>query len=91
MATETKTADAGSVKNAIRWGLLLAAVGTVGFRLPRLWSEFRTWREALGGGDPSLGEGWHSVLKVDLAASAIVLAVGVVAFYFLRPRAKASK
>ena len=91
MATETNAADAGSVKNAIRWGLLLAAVGTVGFRLPRLVSEFRQWREALGLGDEPSANGWHSILTVDLTASLVVLAVGLAVFYFLRPRAKAAK
>lgn len=93
MAREEKSAqaaaDAGSVRNAIRWGLVLAAVGTVGFRLPRLWSEFRQWREALGVGDAVSSQSWHTVLEVDLLASLIVLAAGVAAFYFMRPRAKA--
>ncbi|HYL65030.1 MAG TPA: hypothetical protein VE077_20645 [Candidatus Methylomirabilis sp.] len=91
MATEANPADAGSVKNAIRWGLLLAAVGTVGFRLPRLVSEFRQWREALGLGDETSASGWHSALTVDLIASLFVLVVGLAVFYFLRPRTKAAK
>jgi hypothetical protein len=88
---DERNADAGSVKNAIRWGLLLAAIGTVGFRLPRLVSEFRQWREALGAGDAITTESWHTVLKVDLAASLIVLALAVAAFYLLGPRAKAAE
>ena len=89
MGTEANTADAGSVKNAIRWGLLLAAVGTVGFRLPRVMSEFRQWRAALGTGDAVSTESWHTVLEVDLLASLLVLAMGIAAFYFLRPSTKA--
>ena len=91
MGTEANKADAGSVKNAIRWGLLLAAVGTVGFRLPRLLSEFRQWRAALGMGDAVSTESWHTVLEVDLLASLLVLAMGIAAFYFLRPRTKAAQ
>ena len=91
MPSEANAAEAGSIKNAIRWGLLLAAVGTVGFRLPRLVSEFRQWREVLGLGDSSAADGWHTVLGVDLTASLIVLAAGLAAFYFLRPRTKAPK
>lgn len=95
MAREEKAAqagpDAGSVRNAIRWGLLLAAVGTVGFRVPRLVSEFRQWREALGSGDAISTESWHTVLKVDLAASLIVLAIAAGVFYLLRPRVKAAQ
>jgi hypothetical protein len=89
--TQANAPDAGSVKNAIRWGLLLAAVGTVGFRLPRLVNEFRQWREALGLGDEAGSNGLHTVLMVDLVASLIVLAVGIGVFYFLRPRTKAAK
>ncbi|HKW57460.1 MAG TPA: hypothetical protein VJN42_08890 [Candidatus Acidoferrum sp.] len=91
MATQAKAADAGSAKNAVRWGLLLAAVGTVGFRLPRLVSEFRQWREALGLGEETTANGWHTVLTVDLVASLLVLVLALAAFYFLRPRAKAAK
>jgi hypothetical protein len=80
-------ADAGSLRNAIRWGLLLAAVGTGGFRLPRLVNEFRAWREALGLGDSSSTEGWHTVLMVDLIGVLVVLAMGVGVFYALRPKA----
>jgi hypothetical protein len=84
-------ADAGSVRNAIRWGLLLASIGTVGFRIPRLLGEFRQWREALGAGETLGTESWHTVLKVDLIASLVVLVLGVGAFYLLRPRAKAAQ
>jgi hypothetical protein len=83
--------DAGSVRNAIRWGLLLAAVGTIGFRLPRLFGELRQWRDALRLGDAGGAENWHSVLKVDALASLLVLALGIAAFYFLRPRDKAAQ
>jgi hypothetical protein len=84
-------AQAGSVRNAIRWGLLLAAIGAVGFRLPRLVSEFRQWRDALRVGDASGAEGWHTVLTVDLVGALVVLAIGVGLFYALRPRAKAAQ
>ena len=79
---------AGSVRNAIRWGLLLAAVGTAGFRLPRLVNEYRAWREALGIGDSSSIEGWHTVLMVDLIGVLVVLAIGVGVFYAVRPKAR---
>ena len=84
-------ADAGSIRNAIRWGLLLAAVCTAGFRLPRLMNEFRNWREALGLGDTSASEGWHRVLTVELIGVLVVLAIGVGVFYVLRPKAKAAE
>jgi len=83
-------ANTGSVRNAIRWGLFLAAVGTIGFRLPRLFGELRQWREALRTEDALGAENWHTILKVDALASLIVLALGVAVFYFLRPRNKAA-
>ncbi len=83
-------ADTGSTRGAIRWGLLLAAIGTVGFRLPRLASEFRQWRDALRMGDTSGAQGWHTMLTVDLVGSLVVLIVGCGVFYVLRPRAKAA-
>jgi hypothetical protein len=86
--TAEDKADAGSVRNAIRWGLLLAAVGTAGFRLPRLVNEYRAWREALGIGDSSSIEGWHTVLMVDLIGVLVVLAIGVGVFYAVRPKAR---
>jgi hypothetical protein len=89
--TAQNNADAGSVRNAIRWGLLLATIGTVGFRLPRLFGEFRQWREALRADDAMGAENWHTILKVDLLASLLVLALGLGAFYFLRPRRKAAQ
>ena len=89
MAAESN-ADAGSVRNAIRWGLLLAAVGTAGFRLPRLVNEYRGWRDALLVADPSVAEGWRTVLTVDLIAVLVVLAIGVAIFYALRPKVKAA-
>jgi len=88
--TAQNTAEAGSVRNAIRWGLFLATIGTLGFRLPRLFGEIRQWREALRGDDPIGAENWHTILKVDLLASLLVLALGLAAFYFLRPRSKAT-
>ena len=88
MATQSGV-DSGSLRNAIRWGLLLAAIGTVGFRLPRIIGDFRQWREALRFGDASSAEGWHTILNVELIGGLVVLAIGVAVFYFLRPKRKA--
>jgi hypothetical protein len=84
-------ADADSIRNAIRWGLMLAAVGTAGFRLPRLVDEFRAWRSALALEDSSVADGWHRVLTVESIGVLVVLAIGLGAFYVLRPKAKAAK
>jgi hypothetical protein len=85
---EQAKAEAGSIRGAIRWGLLLAAVATVGFRLPRLVSYFRYWREALRSGDSSAAEGWRTYLSVEAIGLLIVFAIGLAVFYALRPRAK---
>jgi hypothetical protein len=82
------SADAVSVRNAMRWGLLLAAVGTAGFRLPRLVNEFKAWREAPGLEHSSDVEGWHRVLMVDLTGVLVVLVIGIGVFFLLRPKAK---
>ena len=80
--------DAGSIRNAIRWGLLLAAVATFGFRLPRLVHEFRAWRGAIRLGDASGAESWRTFLAADSIGILIVLAFGLVIFFVLRPRSK---
>jgi hypothetical protein len=90
LVTEQANTDAGSVRNAIRWGLLLASVGTAGFRLPRLVNEFRAWRGAAGLADPSYAQGWHRVLMVDLIGVLVVLAIGIGVFYALRPKVKSA-
>jgi hypothetical protein len=82
--------EAGSIRGAIRWGLLLAAVATVGFRLPRLVNYFRYWREALRIGDSSAAEGWRTYLSVEAIGLLIVFAIGLAVFYALRPRAKSA-
>ena len=87
MATQANT-DAGSIRNAIRWGLLLAATATIGFRLPRLAGYFQNWREALRLGDSSGAEGWRTFLLVDSIGLLIVLAVSLAVFFVLRPRGK---
>jgi len=90
VAAEDRT-DAGSIRNAIRWGLLLASLATAGFRLPRLVNEYRAWRDALGLGDSSASEGWHRVLTVELIGALVVLAIGFAVFYLLRPKVKAAE
>ena len=81
-------ANPDSLRNAVRWGLLLAAIGTVGFRLAGLLSAFRQWRGALQLGDASAAEGWRTHLLVGSIASLVVLAIGIGVFYAMRPRTK---
>ena len=87
MAGEPK-ADAGSIRSAIRWGLVLAAVATFGFRLPRLVQEIRAWREALRLGDTSGAGSLRTFVVADSIGLLIVLAFGVMIYFVLRPRLK---
>ena len=87
MAAQANT-DAGSIRNAIRWGLLLAATATIGFRLPGLAHYFRNWREDVRIGDSSGAEGWRTFLYVDAIGLLIVLAIGLGVFFVLRSRGK---
>ena len=89
MAQQTN-ANPDSLRNAVRWGLLLAAIGTIGFRLPRLVSEFRQWRGAVRLADASVAQGWRTILLVDCVSALIVLAIGIAVFYAVRPRTKSA-
>jgi hypothetical protein len=80
--------DANSIRNAIRWGLLLAAAATIGFRLPRLAHYFQNWREALRLGDSSAAEGWRTFLFVEAISLLIVTVIGLAVFFFLGKRGK---
>jgi hypothetical protein len=81
-------ADASSIRSAIRWGLVLAAVATFGFRLPRFVHELRTWREAVRLGDESGAARWLTFLVADSIGLLIVLVFGVVIYFVMRPRGK---
>jgi hypothetical protein len=74
-----------SYRDAVRWGLLLAAVSVTGYRLPRAVRDFQQWRAALPI-DPSAADLYRTSLMVEAVGIAIVLAVGVALFYVLRPR-----
>jgi hypothetical protein len=81
-------AEGGSIRSAIRWGLVLAAVATIGFRLPRVVQEFQAWREAVRLSDASEAAKWGTFFAADSAGLLIVLAFGVVVYFVLRPRGK---
>jgi hypothetical protein len=86
--TADSKAATRSIRSAIRWGLLLAAVATFGFRLPRLVNEFRAWRGAVRLSDASGAESWRVFLVADAIGLLIVLAFGLMIFFVLRPRSK---
>jgi hypothetical protein len=77
--------DPRSVRDAIRWGLLLAAVAVSGFRLPGTYGAFRDWH-AVRFSDPSAAELYRLNFTANALGITIVLAVASGVFYFLRPR-----
>jgi heme/copper-type cytochrome/quinol oxidase subunit 2 len=75
-----------SIRDAIRWGLLLAAVAVSGFRLPQTYGAFRDWHAARFLDPSAAGLYWLN-FKVNVVGIVIILVVALAVFYFLRPRA----
>lgn len=75
-----------SIRDAIRWGLLLSAVGVAGFRLPGTYGALRDWR-GVRVSDPSAAELYRLTFTANIVGIAIILAVALGVFYFLRPQA----
>ncbi len=76
----------GSTRDAVRWGLLLAAVAVSGYRLPTTIRNFQEWRAA-SPIDPSAADLYKTNFSVNAVGIAIILLVAVGVFYLLRPRA----
>jgi hypothetical protein len=76
-----------SARDAIRWGLLLAAVAAAGFRLPRVVRDLRAWHEVRLS-DPSAADFHKTSLEVSVIGIAVILCVGIAVFYLLRRRAQ---
>jgi hypothetical protein len=76
----------GSTRDAVRWGLLLAAVAVSGYRLPGTFRNFQQWRAALPV-DPSAADLYKTAFAVNAVGIAIIFLVAAGIFYFLRPRA----
>jgi hypothetical protein len=75
----------GSTRDAVRWGLLLAAVAVSGYRLPPTVRNFQGWRAALPL-DPSAADLYKAIFTVNAVGIVIILIVAVGVFYLLRPR-----
>jgi hypothetical protein len=84
---DSKAGD-GSIRSAIRWGLFLATVATVGFRSVPLMRDFRAWRGAVRLGAASQAEGLRTYVVADSLSLLIVLGLGLALFFVLRPRSK---
>ena len=76
----------GSTRDAVRWGLLLAAVAVSGYRLPGMFRSFQQWRGAIPI-DPSAAALYRATFTVNAVGIVIILTVAICVFYFLRPRA----
>ena len=81
------TPAASRNRDAVRWGLLLAAVAVTGYRLPRMFADFRAWRLARET-DPSTADLYWTNWMVDVVGIAVILCVGSGVFYLLRSPAK---
>jgi len=76
----------GSTRDAVRWGLLLAAVAVSGYRLPGAFRNFQEWRASFMV-DPSAADVYKTNFMVNAVGIAVILIVAGAAFYLLRPRA----
>ena len=76
----------GSKRDAVRWGLLLAAVAVSGYRLPMTYRNFQQWRASILV-DNSAANFYKANFTVNAVGIAVTLIVGVTAFYLLRSRA----
>jgi hypothetical protein len=75
-----------STRDAIRWGLLLAAVAVAGFRLPRALGDLRAWREVRLS-DPSAADFYKTSFEVSVIGIAVILCGSIAVFYLFRKRA----
>ena len=75
-----------SVRDAVRWGLLLASVAVAGFRLPRAYRDLLAWR-TVRLTDSSAADLYWTNFEVSIIGIAIILLIGVGVFFLLRRRA----
>jgi len=75
----------GSTRDAVRWGLLLAAVAVSGYRLPATFRNFQQWRAAMPV-DPSAADLYKANFTVNAVGIVIVVVVAVGVSYLLRAR-----
>jgi hypothetical protein len=75
----------GSTRDAVRWGLLLAAVTVSGYRLPATFRSFQQWRGALPV-NSSAADLYKANFTVNAVGIVIILVVAVAVSYLLRSR-----
>ena len=74
-----------SIRDAVRWGMLLASVAVSGFRLPRAYRDLLAWRE-LRMTDSSTASMYWTNFEVSIIGVAMILLIGVGTFFLLRRR-----
>ena len=77
----------GSYRTAVRWGLLLAGLFTVGMRVPELHRFWVQWH-ALGEVDATAAESYRRYFLVESGITLLVLAMAAGLFWVLGPRQK---
>jgi len=77
--------EQGSTRDAVRWGLLLAAVAVSGYRLPATFRNFQQWRAAMPV-DPSAADLYKANFAVNAVGIVIIFVVAVGVSYLLRAR-----
>jgi hypothetical protein len=75
----------GSTRDAVRWGLLLAAVAVSGYRLPATFRNFQQWLAAMPV-DPSAADLYKTNFTVNAVGIVIIVVVAVGVSYLLRAR-----
>jgi hypothetical protein len=75
----------GSTRDAVRWGLLLAAVAVSGYRLPATFRNFQQWQAAMPV-DPSAADLYKANFTVNAVGIVIIFVVAVAVSYLLRAR-----
>jgi len=76
-----------SLRNAVRWGLLLLALALAAYDAPQTWQNYSQWRRALPA-DPSAAEFWRTAFYMDVTEIGVVLGVAIALWLILWPRAK---
>jgi hypothetical protein len=84
---DTPSLSGSSYRDAFRWGLLLAATVVSSWRCFDAFREFRNWRSALPN-DPSAADLYRLNFEIDAIGIAVVMAIGLGAFYLLRSSAR---
>ena len=74
-------------RNILRWVFLVLALAYIAWTAPVLIHDFRAWRAAIPD-DPVAAAFWRSAFEAGGTDIAIVLAMGILIWFALKPRKK---